>query len=184
MYIPPRAIYNTPSLPLFPFRPSQQDTAPYSRKVVALMNEQMSDYADLATRLERLEQQNRRLRKQLVMAATAVVIVTGIVLVWGLIPMCQAQGKAGRFLRAEGFIIVDRNGAELGSLGAGEGGGGVLVLSDAKQKAFVNLAAAPKTAFLRLSPELKKADFRLEIGEKGPSLIMKDGDGNVVFQKP
>lgn len=121
------------------------------------------DLRGLTERLERLERQNERLRAQdrRVKALFATLLLLGAA---GWLGGSIATNRAGaaapaapRVMRANAFIIVDRNGAERGEFG----------YNDADQFAFLNL-----------EPD-KSGRIEFAIGRDGGGLRMTRGKNDV-----
>lgn len=132
------------------------------------MNGQMFDA--LAQRLDRLERENRRLRR---VGATLAVGVAAVVL------MGQARTPA-RVIEAQKFVLRDESGKIHAELDLGRHGTPFLAFSDQDGKARAGLGLMPDGApVLRLADRDGKVRAALDVGADGaPGLTLYDQDEN------
>jgi hypothetical protein len=146
------------------------------------------DVDSVATRLQRLELQNERLALQvrrMKAALTLVVALAGLGLTWSLIPANEAVGQAAgapKMIRATGFVIVDKTGAERGSLSFNDADGVAGITLEPSKDARVSLSASKDSVGIRISHG--KNDINLGCTPKaGTYLEMFDKDGKSVFEQ-
>jgi hypothetical protein len=146
------------------------------------------DVDSVAARLQCLELQNARLALQVrrVKAAlTLFVALAGLSLTWSLIPANEAVGQAAgapKMIRATGFVIVDKTGAERGSFSFNNGDGSAVITLEPSKDARVNLSASKDDVGFRMTHG--KNDINLGCTPKaGTYLEMFDKDGKSIFEQ-
>jgi hypothetical protein len=127
----------------------------------------MSEHAadDLTARVERLEQQNRRLRFG---GLAALAVVVGLILIgWA------AGQRVSREIRAQEFMVVDKAGVPRALLGVHNGEPG-LVLFDAARRARAAFNIGPEGASLILIDAHGPRRVSLIAKKDGPELAFLD----------
>lgn len=152
------------------------------------------DLRSIVHRVDRLERQNRSLKRMLALA----VLLPGVAVMVG---MQQATQKV---VEAESFVVKDANGRTLAVLGRhGEYHG--LNLYDAKNRPAasfgldregtslglnddrgrsVTLSATKRSAGMAVTYENKEIGVALGLAEHGPDLALRDKGGKMVFHRP
>lgn len=121
----------------------------------------------LEARVERLERENRWLKRSVLGAAT--VIVVGLAV--------GAEAKRGN-LDAENFVVRDNTGKVRGRLGLSEGGP-VLSLYDTQEKARAVLTVSPSGPFLTFLNANAAPQIVLSAAPDAQGLVIYDGDRKV-----
>lgn len=141
-----------------------------------------------ATRVERLEQQNGRLELQIRRmraALTVIIALVGLGLMWFIFPATDAaaQGAGGpKLIRATGFVIVDKSGAERGSFGFNDADGLAALTLEPSQETRVSISASKNAVGLRMTHG--KNDINLGCTPKaGTYLELLDKDGKMIFEQ-
>jgi len=131
------------------------------------MTGHMPEWKTLVERLERLERQNRRLKRGGIL---------GLALVGAAALMGQAP-PAGQTVEAEGFILRGPNGKARAEL-AMRGGEPRLILRDANEKEQVRLAVlADGSPALTFYYNDWRPNLMLKAGGVGPALTLYDKEG-------
>ncbi len=128
--------------------------------------------ASVLERLEKLERQNRGLKR----AGLIVMVLAAATL---LIGQAALQWK----VEAQSFVLKDENGKVRAELGmAGHGPLLALYDEDGAQRAVFGIAERGPGLFFLDSTQRRRAAFGV-VG-KGPVLILFDEDGKTIFSKP
>ena len=125
-------------------------------------------------RLEKLEKQNRRLKR----AGLVVMVLAGATLLIG-----QAKPQVQWKVEAERFVLMDANGKLRAELGMAEHGPH-LAFYDAEGTRRAVLGIVQKGPGLFFLDTTQKRRVAMGLAEKGPVLFFFDEDGNTVFSKP
>jgi hypothetical protein len=135
----------------------------------------------LAERVAKLEVQNRRFRK----ALTAALVAASAIAVMG-------QGRTSRTLEANEFVLKDTSGTERARLSVDTTIGPILTFYGEKNQIsaslhggdepllYLNKAENKGSLMLQNSGVTiwgKTGRFRVDLGEEGPSLDLKDNEG-------
>jgi hypothetical protein len=146
------------------------------------------DHSTLIARLEQLERRNERLSAQV--RRTRVVLrlvlsLTGLGLLWGLATANQASGQARRgvqIIRANGFVIVDREGRERGSFSYNDAEHNAVLSLEPQEGVRINMGVGRDHVGLRMSHG--KSDIGMGYTEKGGTyLVMYAKDGKPIFEQ-
>ena len=123
---------------------------------------------DLNHRIDRLERENRRMKR----FGLAVLVVVGLVVSLG-----QATPPP-EVVRAEKFVLVDQNGKQRATLGI-ENGGPALVLGDTRGRGVVQLQVPqiPDKPSLYLRDPSQSASVEMAMTMNGPVLHLTDQTG-------
>lgn len=123
-------------------------------------------------RLEKLEKQNRRLKR----AGLVVMVLAGATLLIG-------QAKPQWKVEAERFVLMDANGKVRAELGMAVHGPHLAFYDEAGTRRAV-LGIVQKGPGLFFLDTTQKRRVAMGLAEKGPVLFFFDEDGNTVFSKP
>lgn len=127
----------------------------------------------VAGRIDRLEAENRRLRRLILLTLVSITL-----------PLLAVQCSSGRTIKAEQLVIEDGQGKPRASLGL-DGEGTRLRLYDAqgKRRASLSLGADGQPGLALFDAE-GRAGAVLEITKSGAALSMSDASGKTIFSKP
>jgi hypothetical protein len=146
------------------------------------------DVDSVTARFEQLELQNERLALQvrrMTTALTLFVALAGLGLTWSLIPANEAVGQAAgapKIIRATGFVIVDKTGAERGSFSFNNADDNAGITLEPSKDARVSLSASKDSVGIRITHG--KNDINLGCTPKaGTYLEMFDKDGKMIFEQ-
>jgi len=147
----------------------------------------LSDVQSLLARLEQLELQNERLSHQYrrLKAMVAVMLcLFGFGWLWAVAPATPANAQGQRtpnIIRATGFVLVDKTGAERGSFSYNDVEQNAILALQSKEARF-NVNCGREGAGFRLSHG--KNDINLGCGPKGGTYLeMFDKDGKSIFEQ-
>ena len=152
---------------------------------VSLVNEHLNQVNTILTRLERVERENKWMKQ---IGGFALVVLLSVPLL--------GQAASKNIVKAEEFVLVDKDGKERAVLGTGENDlfnmlrgrevGPHLVLIDKDGKRRIELALWPEgSPSLFLMDRNGEPRASLAVGPDGLSrLILLDEDGDQLFEMP
>ncbi|OFV99187.1 MAG: hypothetical protein A3F68_00590 [Acidobacteria bacterium RIFCSPLOWO2_12_FULL_54_10] len=131
------------------------------------MNAHPQDSISLASRVEKLERQNRRMKQ----AATAACILVAAVIFLGQSP------APGRSVEAQEFVLTDSNGTARARLGLRSDVPGLILYDESGEKARAFLGVVGDGPGLYLSDADGKVRAMLKVTENQPAIVLSDTDG-------
>jgi hypothetical protein len=145
--------------------------------------------ADLAARIERLEQdhddlrrENARLRRtswRWRVAGLAGLLLGGLVLALEQVPPGHAQGTRGRTVEADQIVLRDGKRRVRASLSMTDEGPVLAFYDDTKKKPRLELGVAKSGPLVRLSDADGQSRAELGLEKQGPALVLRDDQGKL-----